>query len=322
MRFIVLGGGALGSILAGHLARVGEDVTVIARGARARDLQQHGITLTGLTDFTAACHVITDPKGLPAADVLIVTVKTYDTAAALAPLRHLDVATVLSVQNGVLKNDQLVHAFGAPRTVGAAAFLSGEALPAGSVRFTLNGELYVGELAAETSRRVEQLVATLKRAGVRAVATANIRSIEWSKFAAWIGAVVLAVLTRLETYKFFSDPDTALVGARLIRETAAVAAAQGIALEDVPPFVVKTVSRGTEADAVEALRAFGRLLHDRAPTHRVSGLQDLERGRRLEIEETLGDMVTKAATVGVAVPTVETAYRLIRGLDRLAGGVR
>jgi 2-dehydropantoate 2-reductase len=95
MRFVILGAGALGSILAGHLARAGEDVVVVARGYRADYMRQHGITLTGLADFTIACPVITDPLALREADVLIVAVKTYDMAAALASLCHLQVAMVL-----------------------------------------------------------------------------------------------------------------------------------------------------------------------------------------------------------------------------------
>ena len=53
-----------------------------------------------------------------------------------------------------------------------------------------------------------------------------------------------------------------------------------------------------------------------APTHRMSTLQDLERGRRLEIEETLGYVVTRAREENIAVPTVETCYRLINGINR------
>ena len=199
MRFVVLGAGALGSIIAGHLARAGEDVVLVARGDRARYVQQHGITVTGVADFTSACPVITDPLALRAADVLLVAVKTYDMAAALASLRHLQVATVLSIQNGVLKNTQLADTFGAEKTVGAATFLSGEVLPDGPVRFNANQILYVGELPAGTSARVQQLVEAFTRAGLQGEATAHIQTIEWSKFVAWLGSMVVSVLTRLET---------------------------------------------------------------------------------------------------------------------------
>jgi len=75
-------------------------VTIIARGQRAAYLQQHGITLTGLADFTVPVAVTTQPQTVREADLLVVAVKTYDTEPALASVRHLQVDSVLSIQNG------------------------------------------------------------------------------------------------------------------------------------------------------------------------------------------------------------------------------
>src|SRR5439155_8916023 len=83
IKIVILGAGALGSILGGHLARAGEEVTIIARGQRAAYIQQHGITLTGLADFTMPVAVTTQPQTVHEADVLVVAVKTYDTEPAL-----------------------------------------------------------------------------------------------------------------------------------------------------------------------------------------------------------------------------------------------
>ena len=83
MKIVILGAGALGTVLGAHLARAGEDVTLIARGQRAAYLQEHGATITGLVDFTVPVRVVTDPSQVHNADVLIVTVKTYDMASAL-----------------------------------------------------------------------------------------------------------------------------------------------------------------------------------------------------------------------------------------------
>ena len=112
MKIVILGAGALGTVLGAHLARAGEDVTLIARGQRAAYLQEHGATITGLVDFTVPVRVVTDPSQVHDADVLMVTVKTYDMASALASVKHLDVGSVLSIQNGVLKNEQLAQTFG------------------------------------------------------------------------------------------------------------------------------------------------------------------------------------------------------------------
>src|SRR5215831_6155104 len=119
MKIVILGAGALGTVLGAHLARVGEDVTLIARGQRAAYLQEHGATITGLVNFTVPITVATNPQQIHEADVLIVSVKTYDMALALKSIKHLQVENVLSLQNGVLKNEQLAQTFGWDKVLGA-----------------------------------------------------------------------------------------------------------------------------------------------------------------------------------------------------------
>ena len=72
--------------------RAGEDVTLIARGQRAACLQEHGATIAGLVDFTVPVRVVTDPQQVHNADVLMVTVKTYDMVSALQSVKHLDMS--------------------------------------------------------------------------------------------------------------------------------------------------------------------------------------------------------------------------------------
>src|SRR5262245_59800816 len=171
MKIVILGAGALGTVLGAHLARAGEDVTLIARGQRAAYLQEHGATITGLVDFTVPVHVITDPSQVHNANVLMVTVKTYDMVAALARVNHLDVGSVLSIQNGVLKNEQLAQTFGWEKVLGATVSIGGEVLPTGVVRFTANQGFYLGELPEGISARVQTLGDTLERVGIVAKVT-------------------------------------------------------------------------------------------------------------------------------------------------------
>lgn len=316
MKILVLGAGAMGSIIGAHLVRAGEEVVVVARGQRAASLQQHGIALTGLADFTVPVTVVADPREIQTADVLLVTVKTYDTEAALTGLRHLRVNIALSLQNGVVKNEQLASAFGEKQVLGAAAVVAGEVLADGSVRFTLNERLAVGELSGSTSTRSEALAAALVRAGLRAEASPHIRTVEWSKYALFVGGMAVASLMRLTTARFLGDPDGALLMARLMRELGSIASRLGIPLEDAGPIPIKTVCAGTLLQAIEHVQRLGALLAERAPAHKISTLQDLERGRRLEVEETLGYAVRKGAELDVPVPTLETCYRLLAGVNR------
>src|SRR5215471_8204685 len=155
MHIVILGAGALGTVLGAHFARAGEDVTLIARGPRAAYLQAHGATITGLVDFTVPITVATDPQQMHEADVLIV--KTYDMASALQSIKHLQVESVLSLQNGVLKNEQLAQTFGWDKVLGAMTHFSADVLPTGIVRFRTNQGVYFGELPEGTSPRVQTM---------------------------------------------------------------------------------------------------------------------------------------------------------------------
>lgn len=316
MKIVVLGAGALGSIIGAHFARAGEDVIVLARGSRAAFLRQNGIVLEGLADFSVPVTVVTDPREIQAADVLLVTVKTYDTESALAGLRHVRTHTALSVQNGVLKNEQLGSAFGEERVLGAAVVVAGEMLADGGVRFTLNERFAVGELSGGTSERAQSLAASLARAGLRAEASPCIQTVEWSKYVLFVGGMALAGLTRLPTAKFLGDPDGALLMARVMREVGAIASRLRIPLDDAGPLPIKAVCNGTLPEAIEHVKRFGAFMAERAPAHKISTLQDLERGRRLEVEETMGYAVRKGAELGVPLPALETCYRLLSGVNR------
>ncbi len=316
MKVVVLGAGALGSIVASHLARAGEDVTLIARGERAAYLRQNGITVTGLSEFNVSCPIVTEPSQISEAEVLIVAVKTHQLSSAISGLSHVKFFSVFSVQNGVQANEQLAAVFGTANTLGAVASFSGGALPTGQVNFTLNRGFHIGELPEGISDRVKDLSAMLQGAGVNSDAVANVQSAQWSKFVGWAGATAVAILTRLVTYRFLSDPNCALICARVMREVAAVANEQRIPLEDSDPLPVLAVVNGTEEDAVVALNDLGAMLEANAPDHRMSSLQDLEQGRKLEIDETLGHAVAEAQRLGVPTPTLEMCYSLLSGINR------
>ena len=315
MKIVILGAGAMGSILAAHLKKAGNDVVLLARGNRAKFIQTNGIVITGMSEFTIQCQAITDFTSVAEADMLIVTVKTYDMDSALKNVRHMKVSGVISVQNGVMKNDQLAKVFGKDKILGGALFASGEVQPNGSVRFTLNQCFYVGELMGDISPRVDELVQALNGSGIKAESSTAIKSIEWSKFISWLGMMPLAVLTRLETGKFLSYPKTALISASIMKETAAVAKKMGIALEDRPPFFIRSMAQQSDEQAADNLSKIGEFMKEATPTHRVSALQDLERGRRLEVEETLVHVVAKAKANKIEVPTLDMVLALINAID-------
>jgi 2-dehydropantoate 2-reductase len=216
-----------------------------------------------------------------------------------------------------MKNDQLSAAWGRERVLGALANTSGELLPDGEVLFTRNEQLCIGELDGGVSARAARIAKIIDDSGVRAGAVGDIQSLEWSKFAAWAGMMVSAVTTRAVTWKYLTDPDSALVLARLVREIGVLSAAHEISLSDRSTLPVATIARVPEGEAVAILQALGNQMKLSAPDHRISTLQDLEVGRALEIEETLGYAVRDAARLNLPLPLLECFYHMVRGIDRI-----
>ncbi len=319
VEFAILGAGAIGSIIGAHLARSGRSVLMLARARRAQQIERSGLRIRGLAEFSQAVPVLVEPRLLRAAAVLVVATKTGGTEAALAPLRGASIGTALSIQNGLMKNDQLAAVFGRATVLGALADTSGELLPSGEVMFTRNANLYVGELDGGDSARARRIAATIDASGIRATVAANIQSLEWSKFAAWAGLMALAVTTRAPTWRYAVDPGAALVLVRLLREVGRLAKARGIELSDESVLPVAALCRGSEQQAVAAIRRFGDELKSGAPEHRMSTLQDLEAGRSLEVEETLGHAVRLAQDSNVPAPLLSAFYALVAALDRMRG---
>ncbi len=314
--FAILGAGAIGSIIGAHLARAGHSVAMLARGARAAHLEQHGLTIRGLVEFTTPVRTLRDPQALRSAGVLIVAIKTPGTATALEPLRAAQLGLALSIQNGPLKNELLSAAFGAERVLGALADTSGELLPGGEVLFTRNVSLYLGELSGADSARAQRLARTLEAAGVRAAAIADIRTLEWSKFCGWVGLMALSVTTRAPTWRYLTDPDSALLVVRLVREMGTLARSLGIALSDRAVLPVASLCAAAESEALQRILQLGEEYRHSAPTHRMSALQDAEAGRALEVHETLGYASARARELGLDLPLLAAFTRLLAAIDR------
>ena len=322
MKVVIVGAGALGSLYAAYLTRDGHDVALVARGNRAMALATYGIAVTGAETFSARCAIVTEPGRLRSADLLILAIKTYDTAGALESLRDLKVTSAFSVQNGVQKNEALASAFGTAAALGAISMIGGEVLAAqgdapGVVLYTRAGMTTLGELGGGESARVAELVAAMTHAGLMVQASPKIASVEWSKFVSWSGSSAVSVLTRQPTWRFLVDPDTALLATRVMRETAAVAHRLGISLIDAALTRAAMLDR-SEAEAVAITWAFGESLAASAPDLRQSILQDAERGRRLEVNETLDYTLALANRFELPAPTLDLCCRVLRMVSRSA----
>jgi len=317
VEYAVIGAGAIGSILAAHLTRAGHRVALLARNTRAQQVRNDGLRITGLSSIATSVLVADSPTQLASAGTLIIATKVAGTRDLLQSLRHVRAETVLSIQNGVQKNELIAAAFGRACTLGALADISGQLERDGSVLFTRNSNLIIGELNGTSSARCEQLCKVMNDAGIRCSVAANITSLEWSKFTAWVGFSLLAIITRSESWKFLEDPDSAALLMRMTAEMRTLAAAVGVELSDQSIIPVQTLASLSEAAGVDLIRQIGQRYRETAPTHRTSALQDFEAGRPLEIHEVVGYATHLAERHGLTMPLVDALYRCVAALERL-----
>lgn len=319
MRVVIAGAGALGSLLGGRLAEAGAEVTLLCRPAHAEAIRRQGLRIEGVREerVVRGLRAVSDPGAVEAADLLILAAKSYDGPALLASLGRLRgrVGVAFSVQNGGGKEEALAAALG-PEAVAGAATMVGAAMPGpGRVRCTGEGVTWIGELDGRPSERLERVAALYRTAGLRVEVRSDIRAVIWCKLHQFVPAAALSCLTRLHLHEIYLDPDLARLFVELSREVAKVAAHRAVPLLDLPGSWVRSVCCLPFAEAVESVRERGRAMQARGTTGvRISTLQDLDRGRRTELEETIGYVVRLAGEGGVELPRLDLCYRILRAL--------
>jgi 2-dehydropantoate 2-reductase len=288
MKIAIFGSGGVGGYFGGRLAAAGEDVTFIARGAHLLALQQNGLEIESpLGDARIAKVQATDrPQAIGPVDVVLLTVKLYDVdaaAATLAPLIGPD-TVVITLQNGVDAVDMVAKHVGADHVAGGAAYIVAVIDKPGHIRHTTAQQLVFGE---RDGRRSERLVAFEEagiRAGFQAKASTSIESDLWVKFirlATWSG---LTAATRSPLGVLRENPETLEMMVAAIKEVIAVAEARGVALP---------------SDIMDTTMA---LMMGFPHNSKSSQLEDLERGRRLELPWLSGAVVRIGREVGVPTP--------------------
>jgi ketopantoate reductase len=165
------------------------------------------------------------------------------------------------------------------------------------------------------SPRVQTLGNLFEHVGIAVQVTPQIQSFEWSKYVAWVCLMAPAVLTHLESYKILQDPQMASITAAIFHEMVQLATTRGMPLHDIPLFPTKTLSQLAFDDTVTHIRQIGDRWASLIPTAKVSTLHDLEQGKRLEVEETLGYAVRQGTALGIPTPTMDTCYKLIAGIN-------
>lgn len=322
MKVCVFGAGAIGTHVAGRLAKGGATVSVVARGPQLAALRANGLRVHAADgEINARVAASADAQELGRQDVVVVTVKAPalpSVARGIGPLLGPDTA-VAFVMNGIPwwwfqgtggagegqrlpkldPGDALRDAVDPARVIGGVVYSACTVTEPGVVHVeNQRSRIVLGAPDGRPSERIEALAALLRAGGLVMEVTGRIRDAVWAKLLLNLGSGPLAVLTGCAPAQIFAEDACRDATRRILAEGAAIAAALGCPVEP---------------------NAEGQIANGAKSHHKPSILQDLEQGRPMEIDALYGVPLDFARSHGVATPTLDLLIAMVRARARQAG---
>src|SRR5580658_2373082 len=303
MKIAVLGGGgAMGGLFGGYLARAGEDVVLVDVSQAAVDaIDRDGLAIEEKDGSIATIRVKTSskPADVGPVDLIVNFVKCYRTEAAIAGARPMlgDDTAILTLQNGWGNADRIAAVAGEPRVMAGVTSHSATLLGPGRVKHSGVGMTYVGELDGAQSRRLEAVVAAFRKAGIETTPSPRIVDEIWKKLALNVCTLPTSALLRFQAHELIQHQEMLDLMRGLLAEVAAVARPQGI-----------------ELDEAERWAGIVALL-EKAVGARASMLQDVEAGRRTEIDVVNGAIVEAGRRHSIPTPLNDAMVWLVKSLQ-------
>ncbi|WNG43503.1 2-dehydropantoate 2-reductase [Archangium minus] len=322
MRISIFGAGAIGGFLGVRLLQAGADVTFIARGAHLAAMREKGVTLrSGGESVTVRPRCTDNPAEAGPQDAVLITLKAHSLPAAAAqmlPLLGPETSLITGI-NGVPywyfygldgpyrdrhvesvdPGGKLWETLHPSRAIGAVIYPAAEVLEPGVIEHSYGDRVTLGEPDGSRSPRIEALSKLFIQAGLKSPIRPRIRDELWVKLWGNLAFNPLSALTGATLDRLATQGDLRTVARTMMVEAQAVAEALGTRF---PIDVDKRIQGAAEVGA-----------------HKTSMLQDLERGRPMEIDALLGAVVELGQLVGKPMPTCDMVLTLVRERARQAG---
>lgn len=291
MKIAVMGTGGVGGVFGARLAEAGCDVSFIARGKHLAAIKENGLKVVSeeVKDcLLKPCKASDNASEIGPVDVVLFSVKLWDTESAAKQIEPMvgESTAIISLQNGILKDEILRKYYGKERVVGGVSYVAATISAPGVV--TQKGvvqKLVFGEYGPKpASKRLEELRDACLKGGVDAEIPENIEKAIWEKFVFLVAMSAVTAATRQTIGPVRSNEGTRRLLVDVMTEAIAVAKARGIVLDD---------------GLIERRLAYWDGL---SPDVTSSMQHDLQQGNRLELPWLSGTVVELGKELGVPTP--------------------
>ncbi|MBI3814954.1 MAG: 2-dehydropantoate 2-reductase [Nitrospinae bacterium] len=325
MEILIIGAGAVGGYFGGLLAKGRDnsagslDVTFLARGEHLKAIQERGLSIKSIKgDFNIRVRAVERLPDAEKFDLIIFAVKSYDLPDACQNIKNAvgDNTIIMSLLNGVDSEDIVGSFFGMEKVIGSVAFIGAQILEPGVISHTAAGMITIGELnnpinppliplykrgtegdLRGTGGRCEEILRIFESAGVPIKLSEDINKDIWSKMVWNVGFNAITAITGSMVSDVLAVPESRKVVEMAMKETVDVAREKGIKITD--DIVEKTISKTLKAGAIK-----------------TSMLQDIENGKKTEIDSINGAIVRMGREMGIPVPVNETLYGIVKIIDK------
>lgn len=289
---MVMGAGAIGCLFGGLIARSGYRVILIGRDWQVKKIRDNGLHIYNSDDFYVYPEAYTSPVE---SDLILMTVKAYDTEKSAKSLLIKEDSVVLSIQNGINNEEIIARIIGLNHVIGGTTSHGALLIGPGEVRHTGYGKTIVGEMDGSVTDRVKEIKKILDDSKIETIITSDIKKELWNKLVINVGINAIGAITGLENGYIYKINNLSNISKKSVKEAINVAKKSGINL-DVDEKDVLMVAKQTEEN-------------------RSSMLQDMDRGRKTEIDEINGEIVKLGRKYSLNCDVNETLYNLIKAKE-------
>jgi 2-dehydropantoate 2-reductase len=298
MRLVIVGAGGTGGYFGAKLARSGDDVTFLARGAHLKAIRENGIRIRSAVEgeWQIPVRAVETLHGEPPADLVLFCVKSFDTESAAELIKPVIGANtgVLSIQNGVDNEETIGRILGPGHVMGGVAYVFSNIEAPGVIAHHQFGRIVFGEMDGTISGRALAFAEACRRAAIPAEMVQDILKTLWRKYVSIAPIAGATALTRLPVKFIREIPETRRLWQMQVEELLALASRE---------------NAGLEPDIMERCAKF---LESLAPTNYSSLYQDLVQGKRLELDAMHGYAVKLGKRHGIPTPAMFLVYAALK----------
>lgn len=299
MKIAILGAGAIGSLFGALLWESGEDVVLIGRKRHVDAIKSRGLKVSGISgERIVKPKAVTTTQEVGKVDLIIISVKSYDTEQAakdaLNMIHHNTV--VLTIQNGLGNIEKLCEIIGEKHVVGGVTMQGSTLVKPGEIYHAGKGPTIIGELNGEITNRIKRIAETFNKAKIETQITQNIWGVLWDKLIINVGINALTAILRVRNGELIKIPEIRDIMIEAVKEAVNVAKALNIKLEIEDH--VRKVIEVAEATA----------------NNKSSMLQDIEKGKRTEIDYINGAIVKLGKKLKIKTPVNKTLTAIVKAI--------